>query len=149
MENHKIYLLLIIIFFGFSACQDGEKLASIEFENNCWEISDSLVFQVNYDNTEAFVNPVMIVDFLYDYPDRNIFFKTWIADPNGSVREVLLEDVLFDLEGNWLVNENTPEFVLKRPIPIDPSIRGIYQVKLTQFTRHESLCNIESVEVRN
>ena len=148
VENRKISFLFILSLFWLSACQDGKQLASMEFENNCWEISDSLSFQIDYENIEMAKNPMMAIDFLHDYPDRNIFIKAWITDPGDNVREVLLEDILFDVEGNWLKTEGTPDFVLKRTFPIDPTVAGTYQVKLTQFTRHESLCNIESVEIR-
>ena len=92
-------------------------------------------------------NPDITITFLHDYPDRNIFLKILTTNPAGETNEKIVENVLFDPEGNWLKSEGNDDFVLTRSIELDITEEGVYRVKVTQFTRREQLCDIESAKI--
>ena len=147
MENlRNLFLIVFIPAVILSACGGGQ-ITSLEFDDNCWGITDSLSFDVDYVASSP-ASPKVIITFLHDYPDRNIFLKYWITNPAGETVEAMTEDILFDPEGNWLKSGANDDFVLERSVPIEWTDEGTYSVKFTQFTRREDLCDVRSVVVR-
>ena len=147
IKNNPLILFLLTPAIFLFACGGGNQLASLDFEDNCWGIADSLVFDLPSVNIASNGNPEIVIKFLHDYPDRNLFLKVMTTSPSGEISEKILEDVLFDSEGNWLRSGENDAFVLSRPIELDMADEGIYKVKITQFTRREQLCDIKSVKV--
>ena len=147
IKNNPLILFFIIPAIFLFACNGGNQLASLDFENNCWGISDSLVFDLDQESISLNGNPDITIKFLHDYPDRNFFLKIFTTNPAGETSTKIIEDILFDSEGNWLKVEGREEFVLTRPIELDINEEGVYNIKVTQFTRREQLCDIESVKI--
>ncbi|RMG19215.1 MAG: hypothetical protein D6730_21925 [Bacteroidetes bacterium] len=149
MKHARNWILLALTGYMALACQRTPYLAETTFENDCWNIEDTLSFDLDLPAAEADSQLLHIkVLFLEDYAFRNIYLKLMVHEPGGNTRDTLLHELMVDPQGYWTLPRRQGGYPLELRLPLNSfQPPGSYQFRLTQYMRPAKLCNIRSVAV--
>jgi|GEM_PF-2081123 len=137
--------LMSLFFLSSTACSDGNTVTEKQFFNNCWHITDSLTFEIAHEGegqTTQGITPKL--QFLDEYPYRNIFLKCIVQSPSGQLLDTLIGDTLIDPIGNW-IGDSLSRSLPTLQIPLEE--QGTYTCKVTQYMRDENLCQIRQASI--
>lgn len=124
-----------------------------DFDRALWRASDTAIFQFSVPDTSVRYNVILNVRNSIDYNTSRLFLGYCLSDSTNSFsRRRLLEYNLFERKSgkpfgtSGLGNIYTHQFILEQNIVFPGS--GIYDVKLNQMMRVDTLEEILSVGVR-
>ena len=152
LKPDKKILLLFALFIGvFIAC-DSKRVydENIIFENNSWNVTNKLKFDITISNIGQRYNIYLKVRNGTEYPYSNLFLFLDTKYPDGRISRDTLELTLADYDGRWLgsgigsVKFNQflflQSFQFKQP--------GKYLFELEQAMRVKELKGIRDVALR-
>jgi hypothetical protein len=122
-----------------TSCSQPETRFSHAFpESACWNLADTLRFPVAAEAVPLELELVFLPDYAYRNVHLQIFFD--------NQPPILLTDTVLDAEGNWLGEASRGRFVhrFSQTVAIPAESQ---QIRLVQFMRDSSLCQIEEVRV--
>jgi hypothetical protein len=79
-----------------------------------------------------------------DYLYQNIWLKLILISPAGQVQDTLIGMTVLDPAGNWLLPRSLSGTYTASWVPVSLPLTetGTYQVRLTQYMRDSSLCEV-------
>ncbi len=146
IRSSVFIILLSTMWIGVCSCEQGNIQQQWDFDNNCWNIQDT----IHYDVGPSISDPRYIyVNFLEDYPFRNLFLKLIMSHPSGWQQDTILEAVVVDSIGFWMIKKegNVYPYIFPYQLPPPPDSLEYYKFKVTQYMRDTSLCEIQSAGV--
>ncbi len=140
---------LVIICFAVAGCTSDNIQQSMDFTDDCWHMQDTLEYQFPSPSRLDQGNQYLYVDFLEQYAFRNLFLKLMMSHPSGWSKDTLIEAVMVDEVGFWMVKKNagTYSYIFPYQLPSPPDSLDTYTLKVTQYMRDSSLCDIRSVGI--
>lgn len=132
-----------------SGCSKHWQSAEKDFENKCWNVSDTLSLSFENTDTSAVYELSFPVTVNEDYPFHNLYLHVVLNAPSGDASTIPTEFVLADPNGNWLSEPSGDviTFQLKVPEGIRFSQTGKYSLRLFHFMRDADLCGVESAGI--
>jgi gliding motility-associated lipoprotein GldH len=133
----------------FSGCSKDWHSAEREFENRCWNVSDTLSLSFENTDTAAVYELAFPITVNEDYPFHNLYLRVKLQAPSGDASIIPTEFVLADPNGSWLSEPSgdVVPFRLKVPEGIRFSQKGNYTMKLYHFMRDADLCGVEKAGI--
>jgi len=146
MIRSYVFILLSTMWIWVCSCEQDNIQKQWDFNNNCWNIQDTLQYKLEASISDP---PYIYVDFLEDYPYRNLFLKLVMSHPSGWYQDTILEAVVVDSLGFWMIEPegNVYPYVFPYQLPIPPDSLEYYDLKATQYMRDTSLCEIQSAGI--
>ncbi len=149
MKIGQVYIVLIMYLCMATACHKPSYILDHTFEDDCWPMSDSLMFSVDTESLGA--NPVMRfqVTFLKDYAKRNLYLKLLMDTPSDQKKDTLIQNIMIDESGNWLTEASWGVY----PYTFEPGLKlslaeqGLYSFRLIHYMRDEQVCQLQRVVV--
>lgn len=122
----------------------------ISFDQSCWHISDTLEYQFSGSQQAGRLVIRPYIEFEEDYAYRNLFLKVLVDEGNSRVIDTVIQDIVVDPEGYWKdkasLRGSYPHFFTSS-IPLEVDKTNEYQIRITQYMRDSSLCQISSAGI--
>lgn len=149
MQRFRTWCFLVGILIVFSGCSKHWQSAEQDFENKCWNVSDTLSLSFENTDTNAVYELSFPVTVNEDYPFHNLYLHVILNAPSGDASTIPTEFVLADPNGNWLSEPSGDviTFQLKVPEGIRFSQTGEYSLRLFHYMRDPDLCGVESAGI--
>lgn len=149
----QIPLYLLFCFLCLSAC-DGHRVyeQNYDFANKEWIVDSLPTFRFEISDPEATYNIYWNVRNTLNYPYRNLYLTYYLEDTLGRTISTDLHNMLlFDSKtgkpyGSGMGDIFSHQIMALPQHQFDSA--GIYQIRLEQYMRTESLKDILSVGVR-
>ena len=106
--NRLVYILLAATMLTLAACDSNVMYnENRRINEQGWNMDDSLVFNLEADDTNSTYLCCLDIRNRNDYPYSNIYFFITTIYPDGSVAaDTNIEFVLAERDGRWLGKEN-------------------------------------------
>ena len=106
--NRLVYILLAATMLTLAACDSNVMYnENKRINEQGWNMDDSLVFNLEADDTNSTYLCCLDIRNRNDYPYSNIYFFITTIYPDGSVAaDTNIEFVLAERDGRWLGKEN-------------------------------------------
>ncbi|MBQ6236873.1 MAG: gliding motility lipoprotein GldH [Bacteroidales bacterium] len=106
--NRLVYILLAASMLTLAACDSNVMYnENRRINEQGWNMDDSLVFNLEADDTNSTYLCCLDIRNRNDYPYSNIYFFITTIYPDGSVAaDTNIEFVLAERDGRWLGKEN-------------------------------------------
>lgn len=145
--------VLLIILVLLTGC-DGNRVyeENFDFHHKQWEIKDTPTFQFEIKDPQKAYNIFWNVRNTITYPYRNLYLTYYLEDTLGHRMATDLHNVLlFDAKsgkpyGDGLGDIFSHQFLALPDYKFDTA--GVYQIRLAQYMRTDTLQDIISVGVR-
>ncbi|MEI7661160.1 MAG: gliding motility lipoprotein GldH [Bacteroidota bacterium] len=104
LNPEKKFLLLLVLFTGMLISCDSKRIydENVIVENNSWNSSAKMKFEVPVSDTGLRYNLYLKVRNAPEYPYSNLFLFLNSRFPDGRIARDTLELTLADYDGRWL-----------------------------------------------
>ncbi len=145
-----IFISLIVLVIAVS-CNNGSLYEkNLEVNNSGWNINDSLIFNVEINDTISPVNFYLNLRHNVDYEYSNIYFFVNTVYPDLQSTRDTIQVLLAGKDGEWFgsglgqIKEN--QVLLKRGVVFP--MKGAYEFSFVQAMRVNELKGIEDIGIR-
>jgi gliding motility-associated lipoprotein GldH len=147
----KRYIFLLLPALIFIACSDNRVYDHVEsIQEDTWKAGDEINFLVNVSDTLLAYDILIHIRNTNEYEYSNLWMFVETIAPSGAALVDTVEFTLADNSGRWLGKGlgsiNSLLFPYKSNIRFP--YRGIYEIKLRQAMRSESIQGIKNVGIR-
>ncbi len=143
----KQIFFLISIAFIFAACENNRFTFFKTFENDCWNVEDSLVFKHQVTDNQT-AKLAIEGTYLESYSFQNIYLRINLKSPSGRDTNYVVLDTLMDKLGKWR-GEVGKKHTLQMQDTLSLSFpeKGEHQITIHQYMRKDTLCGVASLGV--
>lgn len=154
MKNYFFYLLFLLILSTLTGCLDKSRVyeKNVDFKKKYWDIDSVPTFTFTIPDSTKVYNIYWNVRNTTTYPYRNLYITYYLEDSLGTALSSALHDMtLFDPAtgepyGDGFGGVYDHQFLALPQHKFTNN--GVYQIRLKQYMRTDSLPEILSVGVR-
>lgn len=145
----KKYLIIVIVSLLFSCNKDYFYQGNVKIENQTWNKSKIVVFNVNIEDINSYYNVDITINHNKRYESANLWLFTRLTSPSGKIQIDTLNFILIDRDNNWEGKKRGDNYELK--VNVLDSIKfvevGSYSFEFEQGMRKDNLPNISSIGI--
>lgn len=149
MANKQLIYILITLLFEFTACEQKHFHSEYKAVNSkAWNVTDTLSYIVNIDDTNVNYNILVSVRYLKDYEFSNLWLNIKDTYSNKD-KPVRFEIPLFKKDGNPYGEVSGS--LCTQTMPFQSKVKfpkvGKYKIKIVHLMRKDPLDGISDVGV--
>lgn len=145
----SFFLAFIVVCILYS-CQNSNSLVEQTFEKNCWNISDTLKYNITSSPNSSRFDFKLKVHFLEDYAYRNFYYKCQFISPSGHIFDTLIHQTMIDEQGYWNQESSlgkTYIYEFPHTFPLKMNENGIYKMNVFHYMRDSNICDIKRIAI--
>ncbi|MCI4666682.1 MAG: gliding motility lipoprotein GldH [Bacteroidia bacterium] len=141
----SVFPILITAIVLLSSCGQDNFTFSHRFPSECWGIQDTI--HVALEKKDGKVGQ-LLVDLKEEFPFQNFYVKVMYTGPDGSEKELLLNQRFASAAGLWELPKTNSYY----RVPYDDLLDfegpdGTYKCRIIQFMREDEVCEIKQVAI--
>jgi gliding motility-associated lipoprotein GldH len=148
---YKYYFIAALCIICFVGClPSGQYMSKKYMTHHYWHSKDAATFKVNINDTSKGYYMNFLMQHGQDYNFSNIWCQLITKYPNGSIDSTLLEIPLALASGQWM--GTSANSMVEHTMNLAPNAgimhftdKGIYEFKLLQYMRVDTLQDVEYV----